>query len=142
MKNKIVVIDGLGGGIGAGLIAKLKELESIANVEIIALGANAVATERMVKEGAHRGASGENAVKVSACLGDFILGPIGIVVANSMMGEITAGMVQAILSAPGERVLIPLQNEHFSIAGMESKPLAKLIDDAVLYVRDHLHKTP
>jgi len=122
MKNKIIVIDGLGGGIGAELIAKIKELENTEEIEIIALGANAVAAERMVKAGAHRGASGENAVKVSAGLGDFILGPIGIVIANSMMGEITAGMVQAILSASGKRVLLPLQNEHFYIAGMESKP--------------------
>jgi hypothetical protein len=133
--TKIVVVDGLGGGIGAGLIAKLQELESSADIEIIALGANAVATERMVKAGAHRGASGENAVKVSAALGDFIMGPIGIVIVNSMMGEITPDMAQAILAAPGERILLPLQNEHFHIAGMESKPLAKLIDEAILCVR-------
>jgi hypothetical protein len=138
MKRRIVVIDGLGGGIGAGLISKLKELESSVDIEIIALGANAVATERMVKAGAHRGASGENAVKVSASLGDLIMGPIGIVIVNSMMGEITPDMAQSILAAPGERILLPLQNEHFHIAGMESKPLAKLIDEAILYVRSRL----
>jgi hypothetical protein len=92
----------------------------------------------MIKAGAHRGASGENAVKVSVSLGDFIVGPIGIVIANSLMGEITAGMAEAVLSAPGERILLPLQNDHFYIAGFEGAPLGKLIDDAVAYLKKRL----
>ena len=141
MKIRIVVIDGMGGGIGAALIPRLKEIAASAgmeDMEIIALGANASATERMIKAGANRGASGENAVKVSVSLGDFIVGPIGIVIANSLMGEISAGMAEAVLNAPGERVLLPLQNEHFHIAGFEGAPLAKLIDDAVAYLKKRL----
>jgi hypothetical protein len=141
MKIRIVVIDGMGGGIGAALIPRLKESAAsagIEDIEIIALGANASATERMIKAGAHRGASGENAVKVSVALGDFIVGPIGIVIANSLMGEISAGMARAVLSAPGERVLLPLPNDHFHIAGFEGAPLAKLIDDAAAYIGKRL----
>jgi hypothetical protein len=130
MKHTIVVIDGMGGGIGVQLIGKIRELIT-GDTEIIALGTNAVATERMVKAGAHRGAAGENALRVSAALGDFILGPIGIVIANSLMGEITGPMAEAILSAPGERILLPLQHDHFHLAGMEPMPLAKMTEKAV-----------
>ncbi|MDR1588231.1 MAG: DUF3842 family protein, partial [Treponema sp.] len=104
MKHTVLVIDGMGGGIGVQIIEKLREIDDRGR-EIIALGTNAVATERMVKAGALRGASGENAIRVSARTGDFILGPIGIVIINSLMGEITAGIAEAILSAPGERIL-------------------------------------
>jgi hypothetical protein len=69
-------------------------------------------------------------------MGDFILGPIGIVIANSLMGEITAGMVEAILSAPGERILLPLQNEHFYLAGLDRLSLAKACDRAVEIYRE------
>ncbi|MDR1903111.1 MAG: DUF3842 family protein [Treponema sp.] len=130
MKQCIVIIDGMGGGIGVQLIAKLREFIDKES-EIIALGTNATATERMVRAGADRGATGENAVRVSASLGDFILGPIGIVITDSMMGEITAGISNAVLSAPGERILLPLQNDHFFLAGLEQLPLARMIDKAI-----------
>ncbi|MDR1319293.1 MAG: DUF3842 family protein [Treponema sp.] len=130
MKHTVLVIDGMGGGIGVQIIGKLKELED-RDREIVALGTNAVATERMVKAGALRGASGENAIRVSVRTGDFILGPIGIVIVNSLMGEITTGMAEAILSAPGERILLPLQNEHFFLAGLDQLPLARACDRAV-----------
>jgi hypothetical protein len=129
-KRIIAVVDGMGGGIGAELVGRVKDVMG-ADTELIALGANAIATERMVKAGAHRGASGENAVKVSVKTADFILGPIGIVIADSMMGEISRGMAEAVLSAPGVRILLPLQQDHFYIAGLESLPLAKMIDRAV-----------
>jgi hypothetical protein len=130
MKHTIVIIDGMGGGIGVQLVTRLKETAG-GKVEIVALGANAVATERMVKAGAHRGAAGENAVRVSAREGDFIMGPIGIVIPNSLMGEITPAMVEAILSAPGERILLPLQNDHFFLAGLENQPLAKVVEKSI-----------
>jgi hypothetical protein len=130
MKHTIVIIDGMGGGIGVQLIGKLKDIID-KDTELIALGTNAVAAERMVKAGAHRGAAGENAIRVSAPAGDFILGPIGIVIPNSLMGEITPAMAQAVLAAPGERILLPLQQEHFFIAGLEQLPLARMIDKAV-----------
>jgi hypothetical protein len=130
MKHTIVIIDGMGGGIGVQLITRLRETAG-ADVELVALGANAVAAERMVKAGAHRGAAGENAVRVSVKEGDFIMGPIGIVVPNSLMGEITPAMAEAILSAPGERILLPLQNDHFFLAGLENQPLARAVEKSI-----------
>lgn len=137
MKHRVVVIDGMGGGIGVQIIGKLLETDDPER-EIIALGTNAVAAERMVKAGAQRGAAGENAIRISAALGDFIIGPVGIVIANSMMGELTAAMAEAILAAPGERILLPLQNSHFFLAGIEQQPLAKQCDRAVEYYRECL----
>jgi uncharacterized membrane protein len=133
----IVVVDGMGGGIGVQLVGKLREAAG-ADVEIIALGTNAVAVERMVKAGAHRGAAGENAVRHSAALGDLIIGPIGIIIGNSMMGEITRSMAEAILAAPGERILLPLQNSHLTLAGLEGLPLAKMIERAVELAMERL----
>jgi hypothetical protein len=130
MKRTVVVIDGMGGGIGVQLIGKLREIVD-KDTEIIALGTNAVAAERMVKAGAHRGAAGENAIRVSVSLGDFILGPIGIVILNSMMGEITPVIAGAVLQAPGERILLPLQQDHFLLAGLEQLPLAKMIEKSI-----------
>ncbi|MDR0909681.1 MAG: DUF3842 family protein [Spirochaetaceae bacterium] len=136
--TRIIVIDGMGGGIGAELVGRLRQgltgSAKIDSIEIIALGTNASATERMLKAGAARGATGENAIRVSASLGDFIAGPIGIVIGNSMLGEITPDMAKAVLEAPGERVLLPLQNEHFHIAGFNPPPLTKQIDEAVQYI--------
>jgi hypothetical protein len=137
MKATIIIIDGMGGGIGVQIITKIREL-ALRDVEIIALGANAVAAERMVKAGAHRGASGENAIKVMAKKGDFILGPVGIVIADSMMGEISAGMARAVLDAPGERILLPLEQEHFFIAGLESLPLSGILDRAVALLAERI----
>jgi hypothetical protein len=142
VKTTIVIVDGMGGGIGVQLITRLKEVwpKDRDNTEIVALGTNAVATERMVKAGADRGASGENALRVSVGMGDYILGPVGIVIGNSMMGEISPAMAQAVLDAPGERILLPLQQEHFHIAGIEFLPLARLIDRAVEILKEQIKK--
>jgi hypothetical protein len=137
VKTTVVIVDGMGGGIGVQLVGKLKDLVN-KDTEIIALGTYATATERMVKAGAHRGATGENAIRVSVSSGDFILGPIGIVIGNSMMGEITPAMAEAVLAAPGERILLPMQQDHFYIAGLEQLPLVKMIDRALDIFRERL----
>jgi hypothetical protein len=137
MKNRIVVIDGMGGGIGAQLIGRIRDIPG-KDLEITALGTNGAATERMLKAGAHRGATGENAIRVSVLQGDFILGPIGIVIINSLMGEISPAIAGAVLAAPGERILLPLQNEHFFLAGLEPVPLARTIDRALEILRERL----
>jgi hypothetical protein len=133
-RMRIVVIDGMGGGIGAELCGRLKEL-CVQGDELIALGTNSIATDRMIKAGAHRGATGENAIKVMAALADIIAGPIGIIIPDSMMGEITARMAGAVLRSPAKRVLIPLQNEHIYIAGLGKDNLSKLIDEAASYIK-------
>jgi hypothetical protein len=129
MKKTIIVLDGMGGGIGAELITKMRAGKI--NADIIALGTNSTATERMLRAGATRGATGENAVRISIGMGDYILGPIGIVIANSMMGEITPEIAETVLGSHGERILIPLPNDHFTLVGVECPPLGKMIEKAV-----------
>jgi hypothetical protein len=137
MKRTIVIIDGMGGGIGVQLIGRIREL-NLPDAEILALGTNAVAAERMVKAGSHRGAAGENAVRVTVPHGDFILGPIGIVIPNSMMGEITPAIAEAVMAAPGERILLPLQQDHFTLVGLEPLPLAKMLEKAVALLKERI----
>jgi hypothetical protein len=142
MKKTVVVIDGMGGGVGAQLIGKIREIIDADKVpvELIALGTNASAAERMLKAGAHRGAAGENAVKVSVSLGDFILGPLGIVLANSLMGEVSPAMAEAVLAAPGERILLPVHQEHVYLVGTGSLPLGRMLDKAVEYLMERLER--
>jgi hypothetical protein len=139
MKKIVAVIDGMGGGIGVHLVEKLRETGM--DIEIIALGANAIATGHMINAGAHRGATGENAIKVSVQHVDFITGPIGIVIANSLMGEISPPIALAILSARAERILIPLQNEHFQLVGLEHLTLTNVIEQAVEIIKKKCLKT-
>jgi hypothetical protein len=126
----IAVVDGMGGGIGAQLVERIKR-ENLQESSLIALGTNAVATQRMIEAGADRGASGENAIKVSAALADFIVGPIGIVLANAMMGEISPAIAEAILSARGKKLLLPLVQSHVIIVGLAQKNLGELIAEVV-----------
>jgi hypothetical protein len=135
--KRVVVIDGMGGGIGVQLVSRLKE-SGFPGTELLALGTNAVAVERMVRAGAIRGAAGENAIRQTVKTADFIIGPIGIIIENSMMGEITAPMCAAILASPAERILLPLQNEHLTLAGIEQLPLAKMIERAVELVGERI----
>jgi hypothetical protein len=137
MIKTIIVIDGMGGGVGAQLVAKLRESLG-KSPEIIALGTNATATERMIKAGADRGATGENAIRVSVGRGGLILGPIGIVIPDSLMGEITPEMARSILAAPGERILLPLQQDHFLIVGIETMPLGKTMERAIELAREKM----
>jgi hypothetical protein len=141
MKRTIVIVDGMGGGIGAQLIGKIRELvdrERPGEWDIIALGTNSAATERMVKAGANRGATGENALKRSVGQGEFILGPIGIVLANSLMGEISSAMAEAVLDAPGLRILVPIQQDHFVLAGFDPLSLGKMVEKAVEILRERM----
>lgn len=130
METTIAVVDGLGGGLGAQLVARARQ-EFGDSVRIIALGANSAATERMLKAGADRGASGENALRVSIGRADFVLGPIGIVIPDGLMGEISSTMAQAVMEARGERILVPVGQQHFSLVGMESRPVGKLVEEAI-----------
>ncbi len=130
----IAVIDGIGGGIGAQIVERLRR-ESVADLCIVALGTNAVATQRMVDAGADRGASGENAIRVSVGAADVVIGPVGIVLPNAMMGEITPGIAEAVFGARGKKLLLPLSQPHVTIVGMAQKNVADLIGDAIDLVK-------
>ncbi len=125
--RKICVIDGQGGGIGSTIIKHLKTSYG-AGDEIIALGTNAIATANMLKAGANRGASGQNAIVRTAYQVDVIIGPISIVLANAMLGELTPGMAEAVASSPAKKILLPLSQENVTVVGVESSPLPRLIE--------------
>jgi hypothetical protein len=127
---RILVIDGQGGGIGAALIKRLKEVYGEEH-EIIALGTNAVATAQMMKARANRGASGENAIIRTVAGADVILGCLSIVLANAMMGELTPKMAEAIASAPAPKILLPLTQEAVAIVGLSPEPLPHLVEKIV-----------
>ena len=131
----LAVVDGLGGGIGSLIIKRLRDLLG-PDVEVVALGTNAVATSAMMKAGANRGASGENAIALVAQEVDMILGPIAIVVANSMMGELTPRMAEAVSSARAKKVLLPLAMNRLELIGVSGEPLPHLVEMAVKRVKE------
>lgn len=137
----IAIVDGMGGGIGAQIVTQLRQ-ELPLEVEILALGTNAIATEKMMKARANRGASGENAIQVSINQADFILAPIGVVIPNSLMGEVTPAIATAIASAPGDKLLLPINQPHFEIVGIEWKALTKQISQAIDMIRERAGITP
>ncbi len=130
----IAVVDGMGGGIGTQIVTQIRK-ELPLDVEIIALGTNAIATDRMMRAKANRGASGENAIRVSINSADFIIAPIGVVVPHSMMGEITPPIAEAVATARGHKLFLPINQPHFEIVGIEWKALTKQISQAIDTVR-------
>ncbi|MDA8141213.1 MAG: DUF3842 family protein [Desulfobacteraceae bacterium] len=136
MLKKICVIDGQGGGIGSTIIKKLKDTFG-EGVEIIALGTNAIATAQMLKAKANRGASGENAIIQTAAKVDVIIGPLGIVLAHAMMGEMTPAMAAAVATSAAPKVLLPLNQEGVTVVGSSSAPLPHLVDELV---EDHVRR--
>lgn len=128
--KKICVIDGQGGGIGSSIIRKVKQAFD-ESVEVIALGTNAVATAQMLKARANRGATGENAIRRTAPVVDVILGPIGIVLADAMMGEVSPAIAQAVASSPAPKLLLPLSQENVTVVGSSPLPLPKLVDELI-----------
>jgi hypothetical protein len=141
LRKRICVIDGQGGGIGASIIKHIIEIYG-ESVEITAVGTNAIAASQMMKAGANRGASGENAIVRTVAEADVIIGPIAITWANAMMGEVTPLIAQAVMSAPALKVLLPLNREQVVIAGMFKEPLPHmikfLVDDDLREVLGHV----
>ena len=124
----ILVIDAQGGGIGRQLVVAIKA--ACPGVSVTAVGTNSAATSAMLKAGADRGATGENAVAVACRKADVIAGPMGIVIADSMLGEITASMAAAIGQSVAVRVLIPMNNCDSIVAGVADMPVGQLIQSA------------
>jgi hypothetical protein len=127
---RICVVDGQGGGIGSVIVKKLRE--SLAErVEIIALGTNAIATAAMLKAGANRGATGENALVRTVSRADVVVGSLAIVMAHSMMGELTPAMAEAISGSSALKLLVPMTQERVQVVGVKAEPLPHLIEELV-----------
>ena len=130
----ILVIDGQGGQLGAQLV---KEITTrFQNIKLTAIGTNAVATSAMLKAGAKNAASGENPVVVACRKADVIIGPIGIVIADSLLGEVTEKMALAVSRADAVRILIPLNKCENLVAGVSDLNTGALIADAILKLND------
>lgn len=126
----ITVIDGQGGGLGSALISRLRDRLG-GEHQLIAVGCNALATSAMLKAGAQRGATGENAVCYNAARSDLILGPIGLLSANALMGEVSPAMANAVSSAPGRKILIPSSSCGILVAGATGLKLEDALQSAV-----------
>ncbi len=135
----IMVVDGQGGGIGKALIERLKTAVG-AEHELIAVGTNAMATMGMMKGGAKNIATGENAVIYNAKRADVIVGSIGIVSANAMLGELSPAMAAAIGESDAVKILIPLNRCGLRVAGVATDSLPAMMDDAVRMVVDYINK--
>ena len=126
---EILVIDGQGGGLGRQLVAAVKK------AVVTAIGTNSAATSAMLKAGADRAATGENAVVVGCRRADVILGPIGIVMADALLGEITPAMAQAVAQSDARRILIPANRCDTLVVGV-SAPICPLVEQAAAAVLD------
>lgn len=129
MKAQILVIDGQGGQLGSQIIRELTA--KISDIQITAVGTNAAATAAMLKAGAAKAATGENPVIVACRKADIIIGPIGIVIADSLMGEVTPDMAVAVGQSDAVRILIPVNKCENMVAGVSNQPTSVLIQDAI-----------
>lgn len=133
---KIVVIDGQGGKMGQILIEQLKE--ELPNYELIAIGTNSIATSAMLRAGADFGATGENAVIYNCAGADIIVGPLGIVVANSFLGEITPKMALSVGESRAQKFLIPTNKCNNRVVGTQDLPFSEYVKLTVEEVRNFI----
>lgn len=125
---RIAVIDGKGGGLGKAVCERLQKYK-VHNIEVLALGTNSFATTAMLKAGAMDGATGENAICHMAMQVDLIIGPMAILVANSMMGEISPQMAGCIAASPAHKLLLPLQKCNMSVVGVKELTMTGMLDE-------------
>ena len=135
MPGKICVIDGQGGGIGATLIKYIRE-QFGESVELIALGTNAIATAQMLKAGANKGATGENAICRTTAEVDCIVGSIAVSWAQAMLGEVTPAIAAAVTGARAVKILLPLSQEQIIIVATAKEPLPHMVQEAVKQIKE------
>ena len=126
---KILIVDGHGGQLGAQIVKSIKN--EFTGIEIIAVGTNSAASLSMLKAGADNAATGENPVIVACRSADIIIGPVGIVIADSLYGEITPAMSAAVGQADATRILIPMNKCENIVAGVRDLSTSALIDDVI-----------
>ena len=127
---RILIIDGQGGGIGARLVSLLRP-RLPAGCELLSTGTNSLATGAMLKAGADRGATGENALCYNAQRSDLILGPIGVILANGILGEVSPRMACAVSGAAGQKILIPSSHCSVQVAGTQDCRMEEYLQSAV-----------
>ena len=137
---KVVVIDGQGGGLGKQVISALKGKYNDA-ISVVAIGTNAVATQAMLKAGADISATGENPLKVNVKDADVIIGPVGIVISNSLFGEVTPKMAKAVGKSRAKRLLIPVNLCSNIVIGVNNTSIATMVN-GVLFEMDKLMQLP
>jgi hypothetical protein len=136
---RIMVVDGMGGRIGQEIVSRLRAALPD-DVEILAVGTNSIATSAMMKAGANRGATGENAVRVTVREADVLMGPLSVLMPDSMMGEVTPGIATALCDSTARRVMLPLTNPRIDLVGITKTPLPHLMEEAIGLVAAHLEK--
>lgn len=125
----VLVIDAQGGGIGKQLVTAIKQ--NLPQLNVTAVGTNVSATAQMLKAGADNGATGENAVVVGARGADVIVGPIGIIIADSMLGEVTEKMATAVARSDAKKILIPFNNCQTFITGVKNASISEMIAETI-----------
>ena len=126
---KVLVIDGQGGGLGRQVVSAIKA--NFPDYEVIAIGTNSIATAAMLKAGADKSATGENPVVVCTKSADVIIGPIGIVIADSMLGEITEKMAVAVAKSRARRILVPVNLCDNFVVGVEDSSISAMVECAI-----------
>ena len=134
MAAKVLVIDGQGGGLGRQLVSALAA--ACPEAELTAVGTNSLAANAMLKAGASRAATGENAVVVNCRRADVIVGPIGIVIADALLGEITPAMAAAVCQCGAKRVLVPINHCENYVVGVPDQPVSQLVATAAQKVKE------
>lgn len=134
MAAKVLVIDGQGGGLGRQLVSALAA--ACPEAELTAVGTNSLAANAMLKAGASRAATGENAVVVNCRRADVIVGPIGIVIADALLGEITPAMAAAVCQSGAKRVLVPINHCENYVVGVPDQPVGQLVAAAAQKVKE------
>lgn len=137
--KKITVIDGQGGKMGKAIVEQLKK--QFPGQEVLAIGTNSIATAAMMKAGADFGATGENPVIVAAKDSDLIIGPIGIVIADSLFGEVTAAMAAAVGRSHAQQILMPVNRCNHHVVGCETLTLSEILPLVVNQVRACLEQS-
>ena len=134
MAAKVLVIDGQGGGLGRQLVSALAA--ACPEAELTAVGTNSLAANAMLKAGASRAATGENAVVVNCRRADVIVGSIGIVIADALLGEITPAMAAAVCQSGARRVLVPINHCENYVVGVPDQPVSQLVTAAAQKVKE------
>ena len=134
MAAKVLVIDGQGGGLGRQLVSALAA--ACPEAELTAVGTNSLAANAMLKAGASRAATGENAVVVNCRRADVIVGPSGIVIADALLGEITPAMAAAVCQSGARRVLVPINHCENYVVGVPDQPVSQLVAAAAQKVKE------